>query len=97
MVTLSPPRVAYRPKSVEQQQAASLRPRSPPCRVPLRGTPRQVARDFDQILAEIQETVLVCQGERGRPRTPLMLTEIGFTQSRLSGLFGLGSYSRRTE
>ena len=46
-------------------------------------------------LAEIQETVLLYQGERGRPRARRMLTEIDPTQSRLYELFGLDAYAPR--
>jgi hypothetical protein len=47
-------------------------------------------------LVEIQETVLLYQGERGRPRAPRMLTEIDPTQSRrLYELFGLDAYAPR--
>src|SRR6266536_1219447 len=42
-----------------------------------------------QTLGGIQETVLLYQGERGRPRARRMLTEIDPTQRRLYDLFGL--------
>ena len=44
-------------------------------------------------LAGIEETVLLYQGERGRPRARRMLTEIDATQSRLYDLFGLAAYA----
>ncbi|MGZ6839754.1 MAG: IS1634 family transposase [Frankiaceae bacterium] len=44
-------------------------------------------------LASIEETVLLYQGERGRPRARRMLTEIDATQQRLYDLFGLDSYA----
>lgn len=44
-------------------------------------------------LAGIQETVLVYQGERGRPRARRMLTETDATQRRLYDLFHLDSYA----
>ena len=44
-------------------------------------------------LAGIQETVLLYQGERGRPRARRMLTEKDATQSRLYDLFGLDAYA----
>ena len=44
-------------------------------------------------LAGIQETLLLYQGERGRPRARRMLTEIDPTQRRLYDLFGLGAYA----
>lgn len=44
-------------------------------------------------LAGIQETVLLYQGERGRPRARRMLTETDATQGRLYELFGLDAYA----
>jgi transposase len=44
-------------------------------------------------LAGIEETVLLYQGERGRPRARRMLTEIDAAQSRLYDLFGLAAYA----
>lgn len=44
-------------------------------------------------LAGIEETVLLYQGERGRPRARRMLTEINPTQQRLYDLFGLNTYT----
>ncbi len=44
-------------------------------------------------LAGIEETVLLYQGERGRPRARRMLTEQDATQRRLYELFGLESYA----
>jgi transposase len=44
-------------------------------------------------LAGIQETVLLYQGERGRPRARRMLTEMDHSQHRLYDLFGLDSYA----
>ena len=44
-------------------------------------------------LAGIQETLLLYQGERGRPRARRLLTEKDATQSRLYELFGLDSYA----
>ncbi len=44
-------------------------------------------------LAGIEETVLLYQGERGRPRARRMLTEQDATQSRLYDLFGLDAYA----
>jgi hypothetical protein len=44
-------------------------------------------------LGEIEETVLLYQGERGRPRAPRMLTEMDPTQERLYDLFGLDAYA----
>ena len=49
-----------------------------------------------ELLAElsgIQETVLLYQGERGRPRAERMLTEMDATQRRLYRLFGLAAYA----
>lgn len=44
-------------------------------------------------LAGIEETLLLYQGERGRPRARRMLTEMDPTQSRLYDLFGLDAYA----
>src|SRR6266567_2089625 len=46
-------------------------------------------------LAGIQETVLLYQGERGRPRARRMLTEKDATQNRLYDIFGLDAYAPR--
>jgi transposase len=46
-------------------------------------------------LAGIEETVLLYQGERGRPRARRMLTEMTPTQQRLYQLFGLDNYAPR--
>ena len=52
-------------------------------------------RELLDHLADIQETLLLCQGERGRPRARRMLTEIDPTQRRLYDLFGLDAYAPR--
>jgi transposase len=44
-------------------------------------------------LAGIEETVLLYQGERGRPRARRMLTEMDADQERLYDLFGLDTYA----
>ena len=44
-------------------------------------------------LGGIQETVLLYQGERGRPRARRMLTQINPTQQRLYNLFNLDTYA----
>jgi transposase len=44
-------------------------------------------------LGGIQETVLLYQGDRGRPRARRMLTEQDATQQRLHDLFGLDNYT----
>ena len=44
-------------------------------------------------LGGIEETVLLYQGERGRPRARRMLTEMDPTQARLYDLFGLVDYA----
>ncbi|MGH3168891.1 MAG: IS1634 family transposase, partial [Trebonia sp.] len=44
-------------------------------------------------LAGIEETLLLYQGERGRPRARRMLTERDATQQRLYDLFGLDTYA----
>jgi len=50
-------------------------------------------RELLGTLGEIQETVLLYQGERGRPRARRMLTEIDPRQRRLYDLFGLDAYA----
>ncbi len=44
-------------------------------------------------LSGIEETVLLYQGDRGRPRARRMLTEVGPIQQRLYDLFGLDEYA----
>jgi hypothetical protein len=48
-------------------------------------------------LGGIEETVLLYQGERGRPRARRMLTEIDPTQQRLYDLFNLDTYAPNAE
>jgi transposase len=50
-------------------------------------------RELLDTLAEIQETVLLYQGERGRPRARRILTEMSPTGRRLYHLFGLDHYA----
>ena len=50
-------------------------------------------RELLSSLAGIEETVLLYQGERGRPRARRMLTEMGSTQRRLYDLFALDAYA----
>lgn len=50
-------------------------------------------RELLETLAGIQETVLLYQGERGRPRARRMLTETDPNQQRLYDLFGLDAYA----
>ncbi len=50
-------------------------------------------RELLGTLAGIGETVLLYQGERGRPRARRMLTEVDPTQQRLHDLFGLDAYA----
>jgi transposase len=52
-------------------------------------------RELLDTLANIQETMLLYQGERGRPRARRMLTEIDPTARRLYNLFGLDTYAPR--
>ena len=52
-------------------------------------------RELLDTLAEIQETVLLYQGDRGRPRARRMLTEMEPVQRRLYDLFGLDAYAPR--
>ncbi len=56
------------------------------------GSPMSV-RALLSSLAGIQETLLLYQGERGRPRARRMLTEMDATQKHLSDLFGLDAYA----
>lgn len=44
-------------------------------------------------LADIEETVLLYQGERGRPRVRRVLTDIEPPAKRLDDLFGLDTYA----
>jgi transposase len=50
-------------------------------------------RDLLETLAGIQETVMLYQGERGRPRARRMLTDTDPTQQRLYNLFNLDAYA----
>jgi transposase len=50
-------------------------------------------RELLDTLAGIQETVLLYQGERGRPRARHMLTSMDPLQQRLFDLFGLDAYA----
>lgn len=50
-------------------------------------------RELLSTLAGIEETVLLYQGERGRPRARRMLTEMTPVQERLYDLFGLDAYA----
>jgi transposase len=52
-------------------------------------------RELLDTLADIEETVLLYQGERRRPRARRMLTEMGPTARRLYDLFGLDTYAPR--
>jgi transposase len=52
-------------------------------------------RELLGTLAGIQETVLLYQGQRGRPRVRHVLTEMDPTQQRLYDLFGLDAYAPR--
>jgi len=51
------------------------------------------ARELLHTLAGIGETVLLYQGERGRPRARRMLTETDPAQQRLHDIFGLDAYA----
>lgn len=50
-------------------------------------------RELLDTLADIQETVLLYQGDKGRPRARRMLTEISPTGRRLYQLFNLDTYA----
>jgi transposase len=54
---------------------------------------RMSVRELLSALAGIEETVMLYQGERGRPRARRMLTETDPTQQRLYDLFGLDTYA----
>jgi transposase len=56
------------------------------------GLPMSV-RELICALSGIQETVLLYEGERGRPRARRMLTEMDPDQKRLYDLFGLDAYA----
>ena len=56
------------------------------------GMPMSV-RELLSTLAGIQETVLLYQGDRGRPRARRMLTQMTPTQQRLYDLFDLDTYA----
>jgi transposase len=53
------------------------------------------ARELLDTLNGIQETLLLYQGEQGRPRARRMLTEMDPAQRRLYDLFGLKAYAPR--
>jgi transposase len=53
----------------------------------------QSVRALIETLAGIEETVLLYQGEKGRPRARRMLTEMDPTQRRLYDLFGLDAHT----
>jgi len=46
-------------------------------------------------LADIQETVLLYQGDRGRPRARRIITDLNPAQKRLYNLFNLDRYTPR--
>jgi transposase len=50
-------------------------------------------REMLSTLGEIEETVLLYQGDRGRPRARRMLTEMDPTQERLYDFFGLAAHA----
>jgi transposase len=52
-------------------------------------------RELLSTLAGIQETVLLYQGQRGRPRARHVLTDMDPTQQRLYDLFDLDAYAPR--
>jgi transposase len=58
-----------------------------------RATLPMSVRELLSQLSGIQETVLLYQGDRGRPRARRMLTEVDSTQQRLYDLFGLDEYA----
>ena len=54
-------------------------------------------RELLATLAGIQETVLLYQGARGRPRARHVLTEMDPIQQRLYDLFSLDAYAPNAE
>ena len=50
-------------------------------------------RELLEHLGGVQETVLLYQGERGRPRARRVTTEMDATQKRLYDIFGLATYA----
>ncbi len=50
-------------------------------------------RELVSTLAGIEESVILFQGERGRPRARRMLTEMDPVQARLYALFGFEDYA----
>jgi transposase len=54
---------------------------------------RMSVREILSTLAGIEESVMLFQGERGRPRARRMLTEMDPVQRRLYDLFGLDAYA----
>ena len=56
---------------------------------------RMSVRELLRELAGIGETVLLYQGDRGRPRAHRMLTETSLTQDKLTGIFHLDRYAPR--
>lgn len=51
--------------------------------------------DPDGTLANIEETVLLYRGERGRPRAMRVTTETDGAQRRLYDLLSLGAYDQK--
>ena len=54
---------------------------------------RMSVRELLSTLAGIEESVMLFQGERGRPKARRMLTEMDPVQTRLYGLFGLDAHA----
>ena len=52
-------------------------------------------RELLGTLSGIEETVLLYQGDRGRPKAKRMLTDMGPVQQQLFDLFGLARYAPR--
>ena len=63
------------------------------CRETERADMAMSVRELLSHLAGIEETVLLYQGDRGRPRARRMLTEMDSIQGRLYELFDLGTYA----
>jgi len=63
------------------------------CRETERAEMPMSVRELLSHLGGIEETVLLYQGERGRPRARRMLTEMDSIQGRLYGLFDLDTYA----
>ncbi len=65
------------------------------CREAAKAGLEMSVRELLSTLSGIEETVLLYQGDRGRPKAKRMLTDMDPTQQRLFDLFGLAAYAPR--